>query len=59
VINRWIRNLTIPLQGPDEVHIQQIGRRELKRAKRLRELSAELAKKEAALFKAQGIVAKL
>jgi acyl-CoA dehydrogenase len=41
--------------GPDEVHIQQIGRRELKRAERLHQLSAELAKKEAALFKAQGL----
>lgn len=45
----------IVLQGPDEVHIQQIGRRELKRAQRLHQLSAELAKKEAALAKAQRI----
>lgn len=41
--------------GPDEVHIQQIGRRELERAKRLHELTAEIKKKEAALLNARGL----
>ncbi|KAG8813954.1 putative acyl-CoA dehydrogenase ibr3 [Serendipita sp. 411] len=41
--------------GPDEVHIQQIGKRELERAKRLRQLAAEVAKKEAQLLKARGL----
>lgn len=47
--------LICEIQGPDEVHIQQIGRRELKRAERLHKLAAEVEKKENALFKARGL----
>ncbi|EIN10694.1 acyl-CoA dehydrogenase NM domain-like protein [Punctularia strigosozonata HHB-11173 SS5] len=36
--------------GPDEVHVQQIGQRELKRAKKLHEQTAELKKKENVLL---------
>ncbi|CAE6428922.1 unnamed protein product [Rhizoctonia solani] len=45
--------------GPDEVHMQQIGQRELKRAPRVRELSAAVQRKEDQLWKAAGIKPKL
>ncbi|QRW18892.1 acyl-CoA dehydrogenase [Rhizoctonia solani] len=45
--------------GPDEVHMQQIGQRELKRAARIRELSAAAQRKEDQLWKAAGIKPKL
>ncbi|CAE6456011.1 unnamed protein product [Rhizoctonia solani] len=45
--------------GPDEVHMQQIGQRELKRAPRLKELSAAAQRKEDQLWKAAGIKPKL
>jgi len=42
--------------GPDEVHIQQIGQRELKRVPRLNELTAEIKEKEEALWERTGTV---
>ncbi|KAF8609198.1 acyl-CoA dehydrogenase NM domain-like protein [Ceratobasidium sp. AG-I] len=45
--------------GPDEVHMQQIGQRELKRVPRLKELSAAAAIKEGQLWKAAGLKARL
>ncbi|KIJ56532.1 hypothetical protein M422DRAFT_22696 [Sphaerobolus stellatus SS14] len=41
--------------GPDAVHIQQIGQRELKRATRIKELSGDVKKKEAALWESKGL----
>ncbi|CAD6566816.1 MAG: hypothetical protein CYPHOPRED_001129 [Cyphobasidiales sp. Tagirdzhanova-0007] len=41
--------------GPDEVHMQQIGRNELKRAPELRKMLAEQEKKRVELFKSAGI----
>lgn len=46
-------------QGPDEVHVQQIGQRELKRVPRLKKLSEEAKKSEAELFRKHGIKAHL
>ncbi|KZW03959.1 acyl-CoA dehydrogenase NM domain-like protein [Exidia glandulosa HHB12029] len=45
--------------GPDEVHQQQIGQRELKRADEVKKRSADIKKKEAALFQKNGIKAHL
>lgn len=45
--------------GPDEVHIQQIGERELKRAPSLRAASEKAKKKETALFEKYGVKARL
>ncbi|KAB5593635.1 Acyl-CoA dehydrogenase [Ceratobasidium theobromae] len=45
--------------GPDEVHMQQIGQRELKRVPRVKELSAAAKRKEEQLWKAAGLKAKL
>ncbi|QRV90851.1 acyl-CoA dehydrogenase [Ceratobasidium sp. AG-Ba] len=45
--------------GPDEVHMQQIGQRELKRVPRIKELSAAAALKEGQLWKAAGLKPKL
>lgn len=47
------------IQGPDEVHIQQIGERELKRAEKLKANSRKTLEKETALFRAYGIKAQL
>ena len=44
-----------PFQGPDEVHIQQIGQRELKRVPWIKELSGKAKSKEQALFLELGI----
>jgi len=41
--------------GPDEVHIQQIGKNELKRAPMLRTILETQQKKSAELFKTAGI----
>ncbi|KAF8592536.1 acyl-CoA dehydrogenase [Ramaria rubella] len=41
--------------GPDAVHIQQVGQRELRRAARIKELSAEVKRKDAALLKKSGL----
>jgi len=45
--------------GPDAVHIQQVGRMELKRAPELHRREAEHRKKEAAIMKKAGIKAHL
>jgi len=45
--------------GPDAVHIQQVGQRELKRAPGLRRRAEELSKKEAAVMQKAGIKAHL
>ncbi|KAG8907065.1 hypothetical protein FRB99_005442 [Tulasnella sp. 403] len=45
--------------GPDEVHIQQIGRKELERAPGLKAKSDETKRREAALFDKYGIKARL
>ncbi|KAG8948808.1 hypothetical protein FRC04_009271 [Tulasnella sp. 424] len=45
--------------GPDEVHIQQIGERELKRAPGLRAASEKAKKKEGSLLEKYGVKAKL
>lgn len=42
--------LTQLVQGPDEVHIQQIGQRELKRAAGLVKKEQELKRREDALL---------
>lgn len=42
------------LKGPDGVHIQQIGQRELKRVPRLNALTAEIKEKEEALWARTG-----
>lgn len=47
------------LQGPDAVHIQQVGQRELKRAPGLVKKNAELKKKEKALMEKAGLKAHL
>lgn len=41
--------------GPDAVHIQQVGQRELRRADELRKRAQELRQKEAIVFKKAGI----
>lgn len=41
--------------GPDAVHIQQVGQRELRRANELRKRAQELRQKEAIVFKKAGI----
>jgi acyl-CoA dehydrogenase len=46
-------------QGPDAVHIQQVGQRELRRAPGLVQKAAERKKKEAVLFRKAGIKAHL
>jgi acyl-CoA dehydrogenase len=40
--------------GPDEVHIQQVGQRELRRARKLHEDAAALKVKETALLEKHG-----
>lgn len=42
-----------------QVHMQQIGQRELKRVPRVKELSAAAAIKEGQLWKAAGLKARL
>jgi acyl-CoA dehydrogenase len=44
------------LQGPDEVHVQQIGKQELKRVPMLRERYDGVRKREAELYKQAGMV---
>jgi hypothetical protein len=46
-------------QGPDEVHIQQIGQRELKRAPELKAKQQAAKKREAALADKYNIKARL
>jgi acyl-CoA dehydrogenase len=46
-------------QGPDAVHIQQVGQRELKRAPGLSEKHAEVKRKEKALLEKAGLKARL
>lgn len=43
----------------EQVHLQQIGQRELKRARLLKERSAALKEKEQALLKKYGLTARL
>ncbi|KAI6047123.1 acyl-CoA dehydrogenase/oxidase [Pisolithus marmoratus] len=45
--------------GPDAVHIQQVGQRELRRANELRKRVQELRQKEAIVFKKAGIKSRL
>ncbi|TFK56055.1 acyl-CoA dehydrogenase NM domain-like protein [Heliocybe sulcata] len=45
--------------GPDAVHVHQIGRRELKRASQLHKTTAEIKKKETALLEEHGLKAHL
>ncbi|KAN0097686.1 Acyl-CoA dehydrogenase/oxidase, N-terminal and middle domain containing protein [Tylopilus felleus] len=45
--------------GPDAVHIQQVGQRELRRAPELRKRAAELSKKEVAIMQKAGVKARL
>lgn len=47
------------IQGPDEVHIQQIGKRELKRATVLTQKANELKKREYALWTKHNVKASL
>jgi len=46
-------------QGPDAVHIQQVGQRELKRAPGLTKKQAEVKRKEKALLEKAGLKARL
>lgn len=46
-------------QGPDAVHIQQVGQRELRRAPGLIKKAQELQKKEAAMLQKYGVKAHL
>ena len=43
------------VQGPDAVHIQQIGQRELKRATAVTKRHAEIKKKEKTLAERYGV----
>ena len=45
--------------GPDEVHMQQVGRNELKRAPGLLQKQQESKRKEKALLEKAGLTAKL
>lgn len=45
--------------GPDEVHIQQVGQRELRRAKNLHSEAAVLKQKQNALLEKNGFKANL
>lgn len=49
----------ISLQGPDAVHIQQVGQRELKRAPGLAERTRQIKLKEKAILEKAGLKAKL
>jgi len=57
---RWagIRTLRIA-DGPDAVHIQQVGQRELKRAPGLVKKAQELQRKEVAMLQKYGLKAHL
>jgi len=56
----WVGIRTLRFaDGPDEVHIQQIGERELKRVPQLKAATAEAKRKETALFQKYGIKAHL
>jgi len=56
----WVNLRTLRLaDGPDAVHIQQIGQRELKRAPALVKKSEAIKKKEAALLQKYGMKADL
>lgn len=47
------------IQGPDAVHIQQVGQRELRRAPDLVKKAQELQKKQAAMLQKHGLKAHL
>lgn len=49
----------VGLQGPDEVHLQQIGQRELRRAKELKKRMEALKAKEAALLEKHGFASRM
>jgi len=53
-----LRTLRIA-DGPDEVHMQQVGQRELRRAPELHKRREALKKKEAELLKQNGFQARL
>jgi acyl-CoA dehydrogenase len=60
---RVLRSLSLtddlPFQGPDAVHLQQIGQRELKRATALRARHEQMKRKEEALVSKWGVKARL
>ncbi|KAG8995916.1 hypothetical protein FRB94_008709 [Tulasnella sp. JGI-2019a] len=56
----WVRMRCLRYaDGPDEVHAQQIGQRELKRVPRLKKLSEVAKKTESQLFQKHGVKARL
>lgn len=52
---RWMEDADLPCsQGPDEVHIQQIGKRELKRVEELQSRTEKIRRKSEKLLKEGG-----
>ena len=52
-------NCPFPLKSCPQVHIQQIGLQELKRAEGIAKKAAEIKKREGALFEKYGLKSKL
>jgi acyl-CoA dehydrogenase len=57
--NPFHLDFTDVFQGPDAVHIQQVGQRELRRAPGLTKRHAEVKKKEKVLLEKAGFKAHL